>query len=275
MQWWCAAQGLPWTWTWRAYPGVWLFVAAIALAWWRWSRRRGTTPAGTAYFLAGLLLLWVALDWPIGALGAGYLASVHMVQFLLIAFYAPPLLLLGLRASVGGEGRTAPVSRLRHRLIHPLLTLVLFVVATIATHLPVVTDNLMSNQAGSFAIDTAWVVAGLLFWWPVIMPGGPAGFVPIVRMGYLVASMVLMTAPNAMITFSDLPLYATFELAPPIPGVSVLQDQRLAGILMRFGSAVVIWTAISILFLRWNRQETRLMEEEMREQRKPDGARAG
>jgi putative membrane protein len=155
------------------------------------------------------------------------------------------------------------------RVTHPLVALAAFVVLTSATHLPVVTDNLMGSQAGSFLVDSAWLTAGLLFWWPIIMPGGPAWFAPLVRMGYLVASMVLMTAPNAMITFSELPLYATFELAPPIPGVSALQDQRLAGIAMRFGSAVAVWTAISILFFRWSRRETQLIDEEMAAQRRP------
>ena len=32
MQWWCAALGEQWTWNWRAYPGVWLFVVAVAAA---------------------------------------------------------------------------------------------------------------------------------------------------------------------------------------------------------------------------------------------------
>ena len=31
MQWWCSAQGVAWSWEWRAYPGVWLFVLCIAL----------------------------------------------------------------------------------------------------------------------------------------------------------------------------------------------------------------------------------------------------
>ena len=29
MQWWCAAQGVPWRWAWQAYPGVWLFALAL------------------------------------------------------------------------------------------------------------------------------------------------------------------------------------------------------------------------------------------------------
>lgn len=274
MQWWCAAQGIPWSWTWRPYPGVWLFIAVLAVGWWVRSRSARPGPARYAYFGAGLFLLWAALDWPLGALGAGYLASVHMVQFLLIVFYAPPLLLLGsIRADASDEdpaGRRR--SAIARRLTHPLITLALFVVITVGTHLPVVTDSLMSSQLGSFAIDSAWLAAGLLFWWPVIMPGSPPWFVPIVRMGYLVASMVLMTAPNAMITFSDLPIYATFELAPPIPGVSVLQDQRLAGIWMRLGAAIAVWTAISVLFYRWSRHETRLIDEEMAAQRGAGGS---
>jgi cytochrome c oxidase assembly factor CtaG len=74
--------------------------------------------------------------------------------------------------------------------------------------------------------------------------------------------MVLMTAPGAMIAFSELPIYATYELAPPVPGFTPLDDQRMAGLNMRVGAAIISWTTISILFLRWNRAEVRLMEEE-------------
>jgi len=100
MQWWCSAQGIPWSWTWRPYVGVWLLIAALGVAGWLFTRRTGRTRLQRVSFLTGLLLLWAALDWPIGTLGAGYLASVHMVQFLLIVFYAPPLILLGLLVTV-------------------------------------------------------------------------------------------------------------------------------------------------------------------------------
>ena len=35
------------------------------------------------WFGLGVAILWGATDWPMGALGAGYLASVHMAQYLL------------------------------------------------------------------------------------------------------------------------------------------------------------------------------------------------
>ena len=50
----------------------------------------------TLYFLAGLFTLWVALETPIDPLSDSYLDSVHMLQHVLLAFVAPPLLLLGL-----------------------------------------------------------------------------------------------------------------------------------------------------------------------------------
>src|SRR5688572_20696553 len=107
MQWWCAAVGSAWTWQWRAYPGVWAFVLLLAGAYVLLHRRFGAGEDPTlrrsahsvgprrCYAAAGVLALWIALDWPVGALGAGYLASLHTVQFLLIALIAPPFLLLG------------------------------------------------------------------------------------------------------------------------------------------------------------------------------------
>jgi len=271
MQWWCSAQGTPWSWTWQPYVGVWLLIGVIAVSGWLLTRRTGRTRLQRTSFIAGLLLLWAALDWPIGTLGAGYLASVHMVQFLLIVFYAPPLILLGLRPRGDDASARARHSRLGRGITHPLVTLAVLVAVTIVTHLPAVVDGLMTSQAGSFLLDSAWLLAGMLFWWPLIVPGSPAWFVPVVRIGYLIASMVLMTAPNAMITFSRFPIYATYELAPPIPGIDVLEDQRLAGIWMRLGAAIAIWTAISVLFIGWSRRETRMIDEELEAQRHESG----
>jgi cytochrome c oxidase assembly factor CtaG len=132
-----------------------------------------------------------------------------------------------------------------------------------ATHLPVVTDRLMPTQWGAFLIDFVWLLAGVLYWWPVLQPAPHREWLTRpVKIAYLFAAMVAMTAPGAMITFSDMPIYATYELAPPIPGVSAIDDQHIAGIGMRFGGSLVLWIAISILFFRWSRDEERRLGEE-------------
>ncbi len=271
MQWWCAAQTVAWSWEWRAYPGVWLFVLALAaffvgvLA---RANRMGVGPAirprRTALGWLAIVLTWIALDWPVGALGGGYLASLHMVQFLLLAMIAPPLLLLGLPAEVIRDAAPeGELGRMLRRITHPALTFALFNVIIIATHMPVVSDALMATQLGSFTIDMLWLGGGLLYWWPIAGPGVPRPrFAPPLRMGYLFATMIFMTAPGAMITFSDLPLFATYELAPRVAGISALGEQRVAGLLMKIGGAIVLWVGISVLFYNWQRDEERLLRKD-------------
>lgn len=253
LQWWCSAQTAAWSWSWRPYPGVWLFVLSLAAVY-VLLLARGSGPSGQrgGWVIAGLLTLWLALDWPIGALGGGYLASVHMLQYLLIALLAPALLLLGVPDSAWdrlGSSRALPVLRL---LTHPLVTLAVFQVVLVWTHLPAVVDNLMATQSGSFLIDVLWLTAGLLFWWPVIAPvPDRTRFGPPLKMGYLFLATVLNTLPYAFLTFGETPYYGVFELAPPVGRISAHQDQQVAGLLMKVGGGVILWTAITVLWFRW------------------------
>lgn len=268
MQWWCAAQATSWSWSWRAYPGVWLFIGLLAAGYVAIVRGfpaeedpgvGGFSRRARALFAAsGLLLLWVALDWPVGALGAGYLASVHMVQFLLIAVAAPPLLLLGIPRSALRALVSRPLAGGVAKVLgHPLASLAFFTVVQAVTHWPPVVDGLMASQLGSFVLDLGWLASGLVFWWPVAVALPERSWLgePF-KMGYLIAATLVNTGVFAYLTFSEFPLYATFELAPPVGFLSTRDDQLVAGLLMKIGGAVVLWTAISILFFRWYRRST-------------------
>ena len=111
VSWWCSATGQAWTWEWRAYPGVWLFVLAMAAAYARiaWRRLPGEAmPDGAPRRLigsAGLVLIWILLDWPVGTLGSGYLMAVHAAQFLMFSFIVPPLLYGGIAPAPLGHAR--------------------------------------------------------------------------------------------------------------------------------------------------------------------------
>ena len=106
------------------------------------------------------------------------------------------------------------------------------------------------------AMDLAWLGAGLVFWWPVLSPAPErAWFNPFFQMGYLFLNTIPVTVPYGFLVFADFPLYATYELAPPVAGLATLRDQRIAGLLMKVGGGVILWTAITILFFRWWREE--------------------
>lgn len=291
MTWWCSAQSTAWDWSWQAYPGVWLFLGLIAAGYVAMTRAtamvgvtaeagRATAPTGLATqrgareggperwrrwaFGGGLVALWLALDWPLGPLGAGYLASVHMVQYLLIALLAPPLLLVGLPRAVyarlaGAGGSVADASSAPTALrvvTHPLVGLAVFGVTVYWTHLPGVVDGLMATQLGSFTLDMTWLLGGLVFWWPVVAPVPERPRFPHgLKMGYLFLATVINTLPYGFLTFAELPLYGIYELAPPVAGITTRQDQQIAGLLMKMGGGLILWTAITIQFALWYRAE--------------------
>ncbi|MYG86992.1 MAG: cytochrome c oxidase assembly protein, partial [Acidimicrobiales bacterium] len=176
MRFWCSAIEEPWSWSWRAYPGVWAASLAIAVPYLA-ARRRARTmrpqaldPAETAahrrqmwFFLAGVVVFWVASDWPLGVLGAGYLASAHMAQFMLYTLVAAPLLVLGIPEPMARR----ILARLRlyrfmTRLTKPVVAGLVFNGCLVATHSPWAVDTLRANQFGSFVMDAVWLVSGVL-----------------------------------------------------------------------------------------------------------------
>ncbi len=262
MQFWCSAQGVAWDWTWRPYVGIWMFLALIvgSYVWhWRSLAARGALPAGSdrrwrlTWFALGTLALWAGLDWPLGPLGAGYLASVHIVQFLLVGLAAPALLVLGLpRATFDGLTRHPRVLAWIRELTSPLVALVIFNFGISITHWPTVVDVLMASQIGAMSSDLLWFAFGLIFWWPVIapVPERPR-FSPLAKILYLAVNIVIVRPPVLIMLFAENPVYATYELAPPIRGIFALEDQQFAGGIMKIGSAWILMIGISAVLYRW------------------------
>jgi putative membrane protein len=262
VQWWCSARGIPWRWSWQAYPGVWIAVLALGAAYARWSRPR-TGDASHAFATSnarrvggwiGVVLVWMSLDWPAGPLGAGYLASVHAAQFLALAMVAPPLLLRGLdgdqvRALLDRKGMAAKIIV---AVTTPLFAMIAFTVVMVSTHKPEVVDTLMRSQLGAFALDLAWFLSGLAFWWPVVIDVPVRErFVLPMRMLYLFAGTQAHLYLSMWLLLAEFPAYAIYELAPRVTRLSALEDQQVAGgLLLTLGGTYVL-AVISVLFFRW------------------------
>ncbi len=263
MTWWCAATNLPWSWEWRAYPGVWLVVLLIAALYFTryrtgklrfpWSGRRVAT------FLVGLFLVWAALDWPIGTLGGGYLASLHSVQWLLLAQFAPPFLIMGVPPDAWRalSARSAAWKSFLHRAAGAVTGLVLFNGIMLVTHVPTIVDFLMASQFGAFLIDAAWLFSGLALWWPVLAPPGVQRLSEPAKIGYIFAATIVPTVPAAFLTFADHPAYRLYELAPRVNGITAASDQQTAGLIMKGVADPVMWLAMAIVFFRWSAMERR------------------
>lgn len=267
MTWWCSATKQLWTWTPRAYPGIWLFMGLL-IGGYVWATVRHVRTHGVGprekrkwlWFGLGASVLWIATDWPVGALGAGYLASVHMAQYMLYTLVAAPLLLLGTP-----EWMVRPIVR-RLRLhgalrvmARPIVAGVAFNVILVATHAPWTVDTFRTSQFGSMALDVVWLLSGFVLWTPLVSPltelRHPS---PAVRCIYLfLAAGAIAMLPGGILTFASFPLYRTYELAPRVWGLSADDDQQLAGILMKIGNIPVVWAVIFVTFVKWATEEGR------------------
>ncbi|HPF60684.1 MAG TPA: cytochrome c oxidase assembly protein [Gemmatimonadales bacterium] len=251
VQWWCAATGLPWTWAWQWYPGVHLALLVVAVGWYwlgrvqRWSRR----PWG--WFAVAWLAMLVTLDWPVGKLGAGYLASVHTLQFLLLTLLVAPAILRAIPPD--GWERLAPSGSRRRRILafqaRALPGLILYNAIVITTHFPSVVDAAMASQVGSFLIDGSWLLAGLILWWPILGPPAFRRLGMFAKMGYLFGATIVPTIPAMMMVFSRWPLYELYELAPRVDvRFSANEDIQLAGLVMKLFGDLPLWIATAVVF---------------------------
>jgi putative membrane protein len=284
--------GQPWTWKWQAYPGVWIFVLALGAMYARAllplpdNRQRtadhdseapATSRRDVALLSLGLATLWIGADWPIGVLASGYLLSVKTLQYLLIGYIAPGLILLGtprwlLRRMI--QGRVAfAVAR---ALIRPLIPLAVVNGVLVATHLPVVVDNLSGSQLWTFLVDVVVIAAGFIFWWPAL------GLLPELkpmsygaRIGYLGLNVFLPTVPASFFTFSQYPIYALYELAPRVSGISAVADQRVAGLIMKTCGGALLFATMTVMFFRWYRHEADVEPDPLLAPSPPRGAGPG
>ena len=263
ISWWCTTITEPWSWAFRAYPGIWLTVALMAGTYvWAVRHNRDVEQSSrrqAAFFMVGVLVFWVASDWPLGTLGAGYLASAHMVQFILYVLVAAPLLWLGTPEwmarrilAVTGIYRTG-----RSLKRFPLAMGVGFNLTLILTHTPIAVDALRSSQFGSFAMDMIWLFSGLALWAPIV--GSLAEFrersYP-ARMLYLFfASGIVTIIPASFLTFANLPLYETYELAPRVFGLTAVDDQQIAGLIMKLATVPIVWPVLAGMMYRWATSE--------------------
>jgi putative membrane protein len=249
-------------WEFHPHPDVWLLVGALALLY-AWALLR-LAPTGlprservprrkVTVFGAGLVLLWAMSDWPVHDLAEDYLYSVHMVQHTLLSLAAPALLLLGLPTWLQRRlVATAPLRRLLPRVARPLVAAIVFNTVIAFSHWPAFVDATLRSELLHFAAHTLLFVAATLMWIPVVnrLPELPTLSYPM-RMIYLFLQSVLPTVPASFLTFAEGPVYRFYASVPRPFAISVVEDQQLAGAIMKLGGGLILWGTIIVLFFRW------------------------
>ena len=208
-----------------------------------------------AAFFAGIVTVWIAICSPLEALDDVSL-TVHMVQHLLLAAVAPPLLLLGApelpllrglpqslaRGVVSPFLRLPFTRRFGHLISNPAICWLVPTLALIGWHIPAVFELALQWDWLHKLEHASFLGAGLMFWWPIVQPWPstprwPEWAVPL----YLFAATLPCDALSGFLTFCDRVVYPSYISAPRVVGLSALEDQQCAAALM--------WVAVTLIFL--------------------------
>lgn len=211
----------------------------------------------------GLLAIVVALSPPFDALSDRFLTD-HMVQHLLLIDVGAPLLVLGRPDQALGRllgrgwlvrcGKEHPAphrSRLATRgtdvLAHPIAGWVLANAVLWLWHIPVA-YNLALEHDGVHALEhLTFVLAFLLFWWPLLAPPASPGALRTNggRALYLLAGATSIGLLGALITFAPAVLYPHYAaILGPGPAFA---DQQRAGAVMWLGGPLIYLIAAAFV----------------------------
>jgi putative membrane protein len=249
----------------------------VYVARWRTSRREGGARAASGWRLAawcgGVAALFVALISPVDALGE-QLATMHMVQHLLIADVAAILLTLGLTRHI-----LRPATRRIHRIeraagpfASPWFAVVAYVGAMWIWHIPAMYDAALDHSFVHTLEHLTFGAAGLLYWWHLLSPIRSrlrlGGMGPI---GYMASTKILVGFLGILLAFAPALIYDAYDHPGKRWGMTALDDQHVAGLVMALEQSIVMGIALAWLFAR---MLTESEEEELRRERYADESRA-
>ncbi|HEX2850706.1 MAG TPA: cytochrome c oxidase assembly protein [Acidimicrobiales bacterium] len=253
-----AAVAHPWKFT--PHPDVWALILSLVAGYWTAIRYLGphlavdrpvVTRRQVTWFSVGVLLLWVSADWPIHDIAENYLFSMHMVEHTMYSLIVPPILLLGtptwlLRWVVG------PILPVVRRIARPLPAALMFNGVLALTHWPAWVDLTLHSESFHFFSHALLFATSFVMWLPVVNhdPSLPT-LSPPAKMLYLFLQGIVPTVPAAFLIFADGVVYRFYATVPRLWGLTAVEDQQIAGAIMKVGGTMILWGTIVGVFFKW------------------------
>ncbi len=242
----------PSAWSWSPEALLALSFAAAYLV----GLRRFTAPLWRiACFLGGCALLGLVWVTPIDTVALRYLLLVHLWQNVVLAEWAPLLLVLGTAPTLAARiARPRPVALL----MHPFVALPLWVSNYVLWHAPLVYDAALRHPRSLLLVEhLAYLATGALMWWPVFQDA-PRCLASQSRAAYVFAGFVLSAPLGLVLALVPEPIYGFYAAAPErVWGLSRLADQQLGGISMASEQSIVFFAIFAFWFARFLSEQDR------------------
>lgn len=247
---------------WEFDPGI---VIPLVLSGWlylRGIRRSGVwRKMESAAYAFGWTALVVALVSPIHPLGEALL-SVHMTQHSILMLVAAPLLVVSRplapylfalpaawRTGLVRLGKRGWFQNAWRFVTRPFVAFVLSGVGLWVWHMPALYQRTVESDLVHSAQHITFLVTALLFWWAIIH-----GRVHGVSAAYLFITAVHTSVLGALMTVSQSLWYPVYADRTAAWGLTPLEDQQLAGLIMWVPCGLVYLGVALALFALWLRE---------------------
>jgi putative membrane protein len=242
-----------------------MYLRGVLALWRSAGHGRGIQRWEAGAFAVGWLTLAVALVSPLHRLG-GVLFTAHMAQHELLMVVAAPLLVLGRpiipflwalpiswRRLAGDWAAAAPIAAVWVLLSTPVVAWALHAVAIWLWHAPSLYQAALGSELIHTAQHVSFLGTALLFWWALLRGregrlGRPAAVI------YLFTTAMHTSLLGVLLTFSDRLWYPLYDATTAPWGLTSLEDQQLAGVIMWVPAGLTYLVATLVLAASWLRE---------------------
>lgn len=262
-------------WQFQPHPEVWLLLAAIIGLGFYATRVIGpkvvhedsvdskgeplqiVTTRQRRFFVAAVVSLAVAADWPLHDIAERYLYSLHMIQHLMISFFIPILFLqatpewLARLILGGGDQEKTWIGKLAK----PVPAALAFNILAALTHWNGIVQASFDSGPFHYGIHLLVFSSALLVWLPIFGPLPELRLSVPSQLIYLFLLSIIPTVPAGWLTFADNPVYPAYDTVDRLWNISTVNDQQAAGAIMKVLGGFFLWTLIGIRFFSYAAKE--------------------
>jgi len=217
-----------------------LLVPAVAVLYATVIRPKGARAVAAA---VALLMIFAAFVTGLQALATHTFLWAHLLQNVVLAEWAPALLVLAI-----------PHEKARRINVPMIPALAAWLIVYFAWHLPWAYDYALRHQHSLFHVEhLTYLLAGIALWWPVVHGPQNAG----TKALYLFAAFVLASPIGLVLALIPRPVYDFYAHAPRTWGPGPLGDQQIAGVTMALEQAFVFFAVFAYFLSRFLQEEQR------------------